>query len=134
MICHGQPPFLECSTKGDKRFSAFAATVDGQSIETRYQAAKVFEDGSTGLEWRAAKGRKAANQSEIAHLYSKLWDQYIAEHPELLNILLNSNGLCDTFGQRGHVCQATELWRIRNEYIQRERDSESLFSSLAENE
>lgn len=24
--------------------------------------------------------------------------------------------LCRLFGQEGHVCQATELWRIRNDY------------------
>ena len=55
---------MECSTKGDKRFSVFCARVDrrgGKSIEEIYQAAKVFEDGSTGLTWREAKGRVAVN-------------------------------------------------------------------------
>lgn len=59
MIRHGVAPFLECSSKGDKRFSAFCATAvgyDGRTIEQVYQAAKVFDDGSTGLSWRAAKG------------------------------------------------------------------------------
>lgn len=117
MIRHGEAPYLECSSRGDKRFSAFNAKVNrgnGKSIEEMYQASKVFEDGSTGLSWREAKGRKAVNQEAIAEMYSKLWDQYIYESPELLKVLKEASGLSDIFGQEGHVCQATELWRIRN--------------------
>lgn len=114
MICHGQPPYLECSSKGDKRFSAFHARVDGRSIEDWFQAAKVFDDGSTGLSWREAKGRPAVNQADCAAFYGALWDCYIAEHPELLAVLRSASGLSDVFGQPGHCCQATELWRIRN--------------------
>lgn len=117
MIRHGVAPFLECSTKGDLRFSAFIARVNGKSIEKQYQAAKYFDDGSTGLDWRHAKGRRAINQEEVALLYSKLWDQYIAEHPELLDVLKKASGLSDIFGQPGRVCQATELWRIRSEHL-----------------
>lgn len=113
MIKYGSPPFLECSSRGDKRFSAFYAKVGGQTIEKQYQAAKVLEDGSTGLSWRDAKGRKAANARECAELYSKLWDQYIRENPDLLLVLQQASGLSDAFGQPGHCCQATELWRIR---------------------
>jgi len=113
MIKHGNPPYLECSSKGDKRFSAFYAIVDGRSIEEQYQAYKVFIDGSTGLSWRQAKGRRAVNQREAAELYSTLWDRYIKEHPELLAVLKQASGLSDIFGQVGHCCQATELWRIR---------------------
>src|SRR5271156_5457010 len=113
MIKHGQPPYLECSSRGDKRFSAFYAQVSGRSIEDTYQAAKIFDDGSTGLTWRQAKGRRAVNHDELQKLYSTLWDQYVAEHPELLIVLRDATGLQDIFGQVGHVCQATELWRIR---------------------
>ena len=117
MIKHGYAPFLECSTKGDKRFSAFCARIRGRgnkSIEEIYQAAKIFEDGSTGLTWKEAKGRKAINTEEIGILYSRLWDEYIDENPHLLEVLRFFTGLSDIFGQKGHVCQATELWRIRN--------------------
>jgi hypothetical protein len=113
MIRHGVAPFLECSSKGDKRFSAFFARVDGQSIEDLYQAAKVFSDGRTGLTWREARGRVAVNQVEVAALYSALWDIYIDQNPELLAVLKQASGLSDIFGQPGHCCQATELWRIR---------------------
>jgi hypothetical protein len=119
MIRHGEPPFLECSSKGDKRFSAFFARLkqfNYQSIETIYQAAKVFENGDTGLDWQAAKGRRAINQDEVTMLYGALWDLYIEENPELLEVLKKASGLSDIFGQPGHCCQATELWRIRNSH------------------
>lgn len=114
MIRHGDPPYLECSSRGDKRFSAFWATVDGLTIEARYQAAKVLPDGRTGLHWRQAKGRTAINMTEVQRLYGSLWDKYISEHPDLIEILKSSSGLSDVYGKEGSVCQATELWRIRN--------------------
>lgn len=116
MIQHGTAPFLECSSRGDRRFSAFAARIKGRgnkSIEEIYQAAKVFADGSTGLTWREAKGKRAINADEVRELYSVLWDEYVAENPHLLAVLTAASGLQDLFGQAGHACQATELWRIR---------------------
>lgn len=117
MIRHGEAPYLECSGKGDARFSAFHARIKargGQSIEVIYQASKRFADGSTGLLWREAKGRRAVNSKWCARLYSRLWDEYMKENPELMEVILSASGLSDIFGQPGHVCQATELWRIRN--------------------
>jgi len=117
MLRYGSAPYLECSSKGDKRFSAFYAKVNGRSIEDQYQAAKVFEDGSTNLTWREAKGKRAVNMAEVSKLYSELWIQYIAEHPELEKVLKNATGLSDMFGQVGHNCQATVLWEIRLKLI-----------------
>lgn len=118
MIKHGEAPFLECSSKGDKRFSAFYARVElngkTDSIENHYQAAKVFADGTTGLSWREAKGKHPINYAFVAYLYARLWDRYIAEHPVLLLTLKAATGLSDIFGQPGRCCQAIELWRIRN--------------------
>jgi hypothetical protein len=117
MIRHGEEPYLECSSLGERRLSAFFARPSqygGKSIEAIYQAAKVFEDGTTGLTWKQAKGRKAVNQDEVAALYAHLWDVYIAEHSELLDLIRSHSGLQDTYGTPGHCCQATELWRIRN--------------------
>lgn len=126
MIKHGNPPYLECSSKGDKRFSAFYAylPVFNCTIEEAYQSAKKFEDGTTGggIGWRNAKGRKAINQDELADWYSRLWDYYIMIHPDYIDILMEASGLSDMFGQPGHVCQATELWRIRNDFIKIEND------------
>jgi hypothetical protein len=118
MIRHGEPPFLECSGKGEKAFSAFFACIIARgrkSIEQLYQEHKVFEDGSTGLCIRDAKGRLAINQEECNKFYGQLWDEYIKENPKLLTYLRRWPGLQDSFGQPGHVCQATELWRIRND-------------------
>lgn len=125
MIKHGEPPYLECSSRGDKRFSAFYARAvgyRGSTIEQVYQSAKVFEDGSTGLTVRQAKGRKAVNQEYCNELYSKLWDRYIEESKELQEVLVNSTGVSDIFGQLGHCCQATELWRIRAKYVTTMKD------------
>lgn len=120
MIKHGVAPYMECSSKGDKRYSAFYARIRGRenrSIEDIYQGAKVFADGAVGLSWREAKGRAASNMPEVLRLYSALWDEYINENPSLGTILVNASGVSDVFGQKGHVCQATELWRIRETLV-----------------
>lgn len=120
MVRFGQAPFLECSSKGDRRLSAFSARIrarGNRSIEAIYQAAKVFDKGETGLGWRSAKGRRPINIEEVRALYSQLWDEYIAENPHLVPVLVAASGLSDIFGQAGHACQADELWRIRNEQI-----------------
>lgn len=116
MIQIGQPPYLECSTKGDRRFSAFCAHVKryGGTIEKLYQGAKVFADGSTGLTWQEAKGKTPANAEYCAAWYAHLWDQYLWENPHLLPVIKAASGLSDVFGQPGRQCQALELWRIRN--------------------
>jgi hypothetical protein len=115
MIRHGEPPYLECSSAGDRRFSAFYARVRGQTIEARYQAAKVFRNGDTGLSIKEAKGFRPVNVREVTALYAALWDEYMDENPHLLPIIRAASGLSDRFGRPGSVCQATELWRIRNE-------------------
>lgn len=117
MIRFGEEPFLECSSKGDKRFSAFYARLKRnaeviKSIEEWYQYTKVFEDGSTGLDWRQAKGRKAVNQEYCRKVYSHLWDLYFQENPELLDVIKEYKGFSDIFGQEGHACQAEEVYRI----------------------
>jgi hypothetical protein len=120
VIRHGAAPFLECSSKGDRRFSAFFARLrgrGGRSIEDLYQGAKRFEDGSTGLSAAAAKGRRPVNPDEVALLYSELWNEFIAENPALIVILTSASGLSDIFGQPDHACQASELWRIRSAFL-----------------
>lgn len=117
MIRHGEAPYLECSSKGDKRFSAFFSRpkiLNGYSIEEAYQRMKVFAGGSTGLPWRAAKGKKAINQADCAAAYKMWWEAWVAEQG-LLPVLKAASGLSDLFGQTGHVCQATVLWEIRNQ-------------------
>ena len=112
MIKCGFEPMLECSTRGDKRFSALVAVVNNKTIEEQYQAAKVFADGSTGLSVKDARGRTCINYSECAALYSSLWDQYFDEHPELINVIMQYRGFSDMFGKANHACQAKEIYRI----------------------
>jgi len=121
VIRHGEPPYLECSSRGDRRFSAFYARpsfLDGRSIEQAYQAMKRFDDGTTGLSPRDAKRKQrtsaVVNMDECREAYSLMWDGYVKENPDLLGVLRAASGLSDMFGQAGHACQATELWRIRN--------------------
>jgi hypothetical protein len=117
MIKHGVAPYFECSSKGDLRFSAFGARIrsmGNRQIEAIYQGAKVFSDGSTNLHWRDAKAKgSAVNQESVVRLYGELWDLYLEENPELIHVITAQPGLSDCFGQPGHACQATELWRIR---------------------
>lgn len=120
MIQHGEPPYLEASTKGDMRFSALVARIAGRdfdTIEELYQGKKRFADGSTGLYWRAAKGRKAENQGECAEFYEQLWREYINENPYLIEVLVKATGISDIYGQKGSCCQATTLWKLREEFI-----------------
>lgn len=119
MIKCGTAPYLECSSKGDKRFSAFYAKIrykNNQSIETLYQAYKVFEDGITNLSVAEAKGKKAINQEQACKYYSELWDMYFLENPELLDVIKEHTGFSDMFGRPGSCCQATEIFRIRNTF------------------
>lgn len=118
MIKHGNVPYLECSSVGDKRFSAFFARIKkrgNKSVEELYQAAKVFEDGKTGLTWREAKGKKAVNQEQVSQFYDLLWREYLEENPDLLKVLKEASGLSDRFGQSGRCCQATSLWKLSHE-------------------
>ena len=119
MLKFGTAPYLECSSKGDKRFSAFYArpqSLRGKSIEEAYQSMKVFADDSTGLNWREAKGKKAVNANECAMAYKKWWEEWVEEQ-NLINILVEAQGLSDMFGQKGHICQAEVLWNLREAYI-----------------
>lgn len=116
MVRHGTAPFLECSSRGDKRFSAFYARVRGKCIEQWYQEAKDLGDAEANatLTWKERQGLPAVNAEECHQLYASLWDEYIADNPGLLPVLKAQTGLADVFGKEGHCCQATELWRIRN--------------------
>lgn len=122
MLKRGESPFLECSSRGDKRFSPFFAYIRGysKSIENLYQGAKIFPDGQTNLNWKEAKGKQCINQDEVRELYDILWEQYIIENPELQKVLISQSGLSDMFGTEGNTCQADTLWRIREKLIKNE--------------
>lgn len=111
MVRFGTEPFLECSSKGDKRFSAFYAKVKGETIEKQYQAYKEF-DGKSGFTWKEVKGKKPDNPEECRKWYTLLWEVYFLDNPELLEVIKKYNGFSDIFGQEGHACQAEEIYKI----------------------
>jgi len=116
MLRRGHAPYLECSSRGERRLSAFYArpsSLKGKSIEEAYQAMKILPDGRTGLGWREVKGKKAVNAVECAIAYSQWWEEYIRENPDLLDLICKATGLSDMFGREGSVCQADVLWEIR---------------------
>lgn len=117
MIRHGEPPYLDCTSFGEKRLSLYFATIDardGRSIADLYHSAKQLANGDTGLPWEEMRWLKAANVEEITRLFSVLWQEYMFEHPELVLLIRSVPGLSDSYGTPGEVCSATELWRIRN--------------------
>ncbi len=123
MVRVGSAPYLECSSKGDKRFSAYYAKLaceQNRSIEELYQGFKMFDDGHggfiTGLGVKEAKGKCAVNQVPAAQFYSHLWNVYFCENPELLQAIAPYNGFSDIFGQEGRCCQAIEIYRIWQAY------------------
>jgi hypothetical protein len=116
MLTRGRPPFLECSTHGDRRFSAFCARpscLGGRSIEQAYQAMKILPDGRTNLSWREAKGQPCINKADCTAAYEHWWLEWVREQ-NLLPTLQAATGLSDKFGRESSVCQADVLWRIRN--------------------
>lgn len=116
MLQRGNPPYLECSSRGEKRLSAFYAkprSLHGRSIEEAYQAMKVLPDGRTNLCWKEAKGHRAVNHKECAIAYKAWWAEYIDDNPDLKEIICKASGLSDIFGKEGSVCQADVLWKLR---------------------
>ena len=118
MLRFGDPPYLECSSKGDKRFSAFYARIpwrNNKSIEELYQFRKIILiDGQyvSGLSPKEAKGKKPLNIEDAHLFYSQLWREYFECHPELLDIVRQYNGFSDMFGSSGSCCQAKEIYDI----------------------
>lgn len=127
MLRRGKPPYLECSTRGFRPFSAFCAVPprrDGLTIEEIYQRFKkiksVDTEGNeiiiTDLDPGIAKGQMAINAAECRALYYRLWKSYMTANPKLWTILMRQTGLSDMFGKEGNVCQADTLWTLLCEY------------------
>ena len=120
MLKFGKSPYLEVSSKGDKRFSAFYARIkrrNNRSIEELYQARKLFENGVSGLSVKEAKGKRPVNIDDCRDYYSQLWQEFFQENPELLLEISQYNGFSDIFGQENHCCQAEEIYLIAKERL-----------------
>ena len=93
----------ECSSKGDRRFSAlFAMLSDGRTIEEAYQL-DVKGYRAISADWHAGKGKAALNGKSRTALwpeYLGLWRQWCIENPELfseLRALARDKVLTDQF-------------------------------------
>lgn len=114
----------ECSSAGDKRFSAFHARLgDGRTIEEHYQCdVKGYDIGGTN--WRLGKGKKplsSMSQEELYERYLDLWEQWAVNNLHLLNELMatvahHNYTLSDMFAN-GPVNQARALADILNKRL-----------------
>jgi ribonuclease HI len=110
----------ECSSKGDKRFSAFYARLkDGRTIEEHYQCdVKGYDVGGTN--WKLGKGHPPLDKTiNLFEEYLKLWIEWATLHKPLmkeLNELASSNGnvLSDRFATT-EVNQAHALSILLND-------------------
>jgi len=112
----------ECSTKGDKRFSALVAKLeDGRTIEEHYQCdVKGYDPG--GRDWNRGKGKPPISSRIHLNLkdeYTNLWRRWANLNPATmaeLRFLASGadNYLSDTFAQ-SPVNQAQALADLLNE-------------------
>lgn len=111
----------ECSSKGDRRFSAFHARLqDGRTIEEHYQCdVKGYDPG--GIRWRRGKGKPALDPAtDVWAGYLALWRQWADRHPLEMELLATAalrdadGRLSDTFAI-SPVNQAHALAVLLNE-------------------
>jgi hypothetical protein len=110
----------ECSSKGDRRFSAFSARLsDGRTIEEHYQCdVKGYQPG--GTDWRLGKGKPPIREVDLWAEYLALWrrwsDMNVYSMIDLHNILLERKitVLTDCFANTP-VNQARAMAELLNE-------------------
>lgn len=113
----------ECSSKGDKRFSAlFARLEDGRTVEQWYQCdIKGYDPG--GIEWRIGKGKPALDKSiNLWKAYLNLWVRWATLNPELIcELRLRASETNFTLSDRfasSRINQANALSVILNNHQQ----------------
>lgn len=123
---------LECSSKGDKRYSAFYAKINVfgvyDSIENHYQNCKRDAKGNI-----AGKGKKVekiiiVNKTGTTHMlspdfltayYKLLWCCYLDNNPELVEYASKFDDYNDMFKGKAINCQADVI----RQYIKQGRKS-----------
>lgn len=133
-----EPKTLECSSKGDSRFSALYATVDvygeSRTIEAHYQFSKRFDDPNGDnffipVDISSAKGRKPTcfivggflyPLEFLSMWYKLLWLKYLDAHPELVEYAFQYDDFSDMFkGKSTRNCQADVI----RQYVKEGRQS-----------
>ena len=113
----------ECSTRGDRRFSAFTALLhDGRTIEQHYQCdIKGYQSG--GRNWRLGKGKPPIRQTDLWEEYLSLWRTWSSANMPLMRELYTNakrynNTLSDRFAT-SEINQAHALATILNELLEK---------------
>lgn len=122
---------LECSSKGDKRFSAFYAKVTAfgrfDSIESHYQLSKRFGE-FVPLSWSDAKGKspthielngRCYNLEMLSQWYKLLWVRYLDNNPQLVEYASQFDEFNDIFKGKSINCQAD----VVRQYVKKGRES-----------
>ena len=112
------PVGYECSSAGDRRFSALCATLtDGRTIEEAYQL-DVKGYRRHGNDWRLGKGRRPLHRVDLWQSYLALWQRWADQNPELMAELVRRTAqyriLTDRFAS-GPISQARALAQVLNE-------------------
>lgn len=110
----------ECSSRGDRRFSAFNAVLpDGRTIEEHYQCdVKGYDPGGTN--WRLGKGKPPLDRTtDTWTSYLNLWRRWASLNPNKMAELRmaaadNDFTLSDRFASTP-INQAHALAHILNE-------------------
>jgi hypothetical protein len=109
----------ECSTRGDRRFSALCARLaDGRTIEEAYQL-DVKGYRALGNDWRLGKGKPALRPDvNLWTEYMALWRTWASQNPRLIAELARlsvNRTLTDCFAT-GPVSQARALADLLTEF------------------
>lgn len=114
---------LECSSKGDKRFSAFYAYVKkygNRSIEDIYQSSKRDEYNKIPGKGKKVKYMfwegKYYSPECLSRLYKHLWKVYFEENPNLLEYASKFDTFTDMFRGKCINCQADVIRDLVKEY------------------
>lgn len=119
MIVIGEAPYLECSASGNLYLTDVRArpiSLHGRSIA---DALSVHTSQGHYSSWVKNRRGLLRAQKEFQPLYSALWDEWIAENPELKRLVMGAEGFSDKFSRYEDMCAVKELWRIRTAPQQR---------------
>ena len=105
---------LECSSTGDKRFSAFYAKVEFNgilnTIENHYQNCKRDAQGNPCKKGQPVDHcvikKKVYPATALTPFYRYLWYKYLSEHPELVTYAKQFDTFTDKFRGKCINCQA----------------------------
>lgn len=118
---------LECSSAGDKRFSAYYAKVNifgfNSSIENHYQNCKIFYDYEANPKGKYPDFIKIngvdLSPEYLTSYYKLLWCIYLDKNPKLVEYAKQFDDYNDKFKGKSVNCQADVI----RQYIKEGRES-----------